>query len=257
MRFFTVKDSHAARSSLVFASTTIILFQALLIVLGIGCMTLGPASSSASANTAALLLAQALGGNVLMGIVAGCVFATILAVVSGLTLAAASAISHDLFQTLRSRRSEADEKQELSISRWSTVIIGALTIVLGIRFQNQNIGFLATLPLVIAASAHFPVLMLALYWKRLTTLGACVGVSCGLLLSMVLVILSPKVWMQVLGHPTTPFPYEYPTVFTVTVALVTTWVVSMLDRTPQAMRDRQAYQQLSREFSASGHRRWV
>jgi cation/acetate symporter len=138
-------------------------------------------------------------------------------------------VSRDFYNgVLHSGR--ADERSEIRISRISCVVIGMVSIALGLLFQHQNVGFLATLPLVIGASANFTILLLAMYWPGLTTLGAVAGGAVGLVLSLVLLLLSPKVWVQVLGHEQALFPYEYPTVLSVPAAFLTAWLVSLVRR---------------------------
>jgi cation/acetate symporter len=241
MRFFTVKDAQSARRSLSYATTIIAFFQVAMIVLGYAAAALvadGPLPGGS--NMAAVHLANALGGEVLLGIAAAVTFATILAVVSGLTLAAASAVSHDLY-THVFKRGQAAEKSELRVSRAATVLIGVAVMYLSILFQHQNVGFLATLPLVIAASVNFSMLALAMYWRGLTTRGAVAGGLTGLVLSVGLLVLSKKVWVDVLGHSHGVFPYEYPTLFSLSAALLVAVLVSMTDSSARGERERAAF----------------
>jgi cation/acetate symporter len=227
MRFFTVANPQAARRSLVYASVIIAAFQIVIIVLGIGAVALmSHESLPGGANMAAVHLASELGGSVLFGIVAAVTFATILAVVSGLTLAAASAISHDVYRNVL-RPKGVTEQNEVMVSRVAAVVIGLLAIGAGFLFRDQNIGFLATLPLVLAASSAFPVLVLAMYWQGLTTAGAIAGGVTGLLLSIVMVILGPRVWVGVLRHAEPVLAFDYPTVVSLGSALVIAWLVSV------------------------------
>jgi cation/acetate symporter len=238
MRFFTVSNPRSARQSLVYATSLIAVFQLMVIVLGLGAIALVgdgqvfPGHKEAlggSANLAVVYLAQMLGGSVLFGVVAAVTFATIVAVVSGLTLAAAAAVSHDLYRHVI-RGNQASESQELRVSRLTTAIIGLLAIVFGLAFRNQNIGFLATLPLVIAASSSFPILMLAMYWRRLTTWGAVVGGYVGLVSSVSLVLMGPKVWTGVLGHSTRALSFDYGTLISLSAAILVACCVSMCGR---------------------------
>lgn len=231
MRSFTVRSGADARLSLVYATALIALFQLLVIVLGHGALALLKTSHGTpivgGANMAAVHLGEVLGGSLLFSIIASVTFATILAVVSGLTLTAATAVAHDLIRgTLRP--GALSETTEVQISKASSIVIGFAAIGLGMLFQHQNIGFLATLPLVIAASANFPVLILALYWKPLTTTAALAGGWIGLISSVVFVIGSPKVWVGTFGHAHAFFPYEYPTVITMGAALLTAVAISSL-----------------------------
>jgi len=231
MRFFTVKDAQSARRSLAIATVLIGLFQILVVLLGYAAAALVGSKPSGGVNMAAVHLARALGGESLAGIAAAVAFATILAVVSGLILAGASAVSHDVFKHLW-KRGHASEAAEIRVSRLATLGLGTLVIGLAIAFQHENIGFLATLPLVIAASVNFPVLVLAMHWRRLTTRGAFAGGVTGLVLSVGLIVLSKRVWVDVLGHSHAAFPYEYPTVFSLGGALLVTVIASMSDRDP-------------------------
>jgi cation/acetate symporter len=241
MRFFTVKDAQGARRSLSFATTIIALFQIVVIVLGYGAAALVPKGSLAGgANMAAIHLAKALGGEPLLGVAAAVTFATILAVVSGLTLAAASAVSHDLYKHVY-KLGQTSEAAEIRVSRVSTVLLGIAVMYVAILFQHENIGFLATLPLVIAASVNSPTLILAMYWRGLTTRGAIAGGLTGLALSAGLIVLSQKVWVDVLGHTQAVFPYEYPTVFSLGAAVLVAMVVSITDRSAQGQRERELF----------------
>jgi cation/acetate symporter len=235
MRFFTVRDASAARRSLAVASALIVGFQLMVIVLGYGAIAYVRHGSQytdtqgallGGANMAAVHLAHDLGGSVLLGVVAAVAFATILAVVSGITLAAAAAVSRDFYNGVL-RAGRADEAAELRVSRYACLVIGIVSIVLGILFRDQNVGFLATLPLVIGASANFTILLLAMYWPGLTTAGAVWGGAVGLVLSVVLILFSPRVWVQVLGHAQPLFPYDYPTLLSVPAAFMTAWFVSV------------------------------
>jgi len=232
MRFFTVKDARSARRSLGFATVLIGLFQLLVILLGYGAAGLVGANPAGGANMAVIHLARALGGEALAGITAAVAFATILAVVSGLMLAGASAVSHDVYKHLL-KRGATSETAEIRVSRAATLVLGTLVIGLALAFQHENIGFLATLPLAIAASANFPVLVLAMHWPGLTTRGAFAGGVTGLVLSVGLIVLSKKVWVDVLGHAHEVFPYEYPTMFSVAGAFLVSFVGSVIDRRPR------------------------
>ena len=227
-------DSRKARQSLVITTILIASFQVLVIVLGSGAATLlrgsgGGIGLSGGPNMAVVHLARILGGDLLFGVVAAVTFATIVAVVAGLTLAAAAAISHDLYKHAITGGA-ASERSEVGVSRLAAFAIGACAIGLGFVFQHQNVGFLATLPLVIAASANFPTLLLSIYWPRLSAAGAVCGGFTGLGLSVVLMTLSPKIWVSALGHQHAPFPFEYPTLFSLGAAFAVAYLVSITDR---------------------------
>lgn len=241
MRFFTVKDAQSARRSLSYATIIIGLFQLAVIVLGYaaaGLVAQGPLPGGS--NMAVIHLSHALGGDMLLGVTAAVTFATILAVVSGLTLAAVSAVSHDLYKHVFNG-GEVAEAAELRVSRMATFVLGAIVIYLSLLFQHQNIGFLATLPLVIAASTNFSTLILAMYWRGLTTRGAVAGGLTGLILSVGLIVLSKKVWVDVLGNEHAIFPWEYPTLYSLGAALVVAYIGSVTDRTARGQAEREAF----------------
>jgi len=160
-------------------------------------------------------------------------FATILAVVAGLTLAGATAVSHDLYASVF-RRGRVNEKREIQVSKLATVALGILAILLGIAFEKQNIAFMVGLAFAIAASANFPPLILSMLWRGLTTRGAVVGGTLGLVTAVVLMVLSPAIWVKVLGYPTPIFPYDAPALFSMPLAFFAAWLVSVLDRSESA-----------------------
>ena len=248
MRFFTVPDAREARKSVLWATGWIGYFYLLTFVIGFGAIVLvstNPAFLDAEGglrgggNMAAIHLAQAVGGNVFLGFISAVAFATILAVVAGLTLSGASAISHDLYASLKG--DEADPAQELRVSKLATLGLGAVAILLGIAFETQNVAFMVSLAFALAASGNFPVLILSLYWPGMTTRGAVAGGSVGLGLALVLTILSPAVWVTTLGNAAPVFPYSSPAIFSVPAAFVTIWLVSVLDRSPRAAEDRAGF----------------
>ncbi|MNF59164.1 Cation/acetate symporter ActP [compost metagenome] len=185
-------------------------------------------------------LAQAVGGNLFLGFLSAVAFATILAVVAGLALAGASAISHDLYATVL-KKGRASEKDEMRVSRIATVCLGLVAIGLGLLFEQMNIAFLVGLTFGVAASANFPVLIMAMYWRGLTTRGALWGGFTGLVSALVLVVLSPAVWVTVLGHAKAIVPYDHPALFSMPLAFLVIVVVSNLDRSARAERERAAY----------------
>jgi cation/acetate symporter len=186
---------------------------------------------------AAVHLAHAVGGNLMLGFVSAVAFATILAVVSGLTLAGASAVSHDLYANIF-RKGLVDERKEVRISKIATLILGMLAVVLGVAFRTQNIAYLVALVIGIAASSNFPLLLLAIYWRGLTTMGAVLGGSAGLASSIILTVLGPAVWVKVLGHPTPAVALDPPTLVTMPLAFAVAIGVSLLDQSRQAAQDR-------------------
>lgn len=188
----------------------------------------------------AVHLAHAVGGNLFLGFICAVAFSTILAVVAGLTLAGSSAISHDLYAKVL-RQGSATDKEEMRVSRMTTLVLGVLSILLGILFEKQTIAFIVSLTFSIAASSNFPVLLLSIYWRGLTTRGAVVGGSLGLLTAVVLTVLSPTVWVQVLGHASAIYPYEYPALFSMLVAFAGIYVFSVTDRSARGARERGAF----------------
>lgn len=251
MRFFTVPNAHQARIS-AFAALAIIslVFTLIFFVIGFGATALvtgNPEFTDASGaiiggnNMVAIHLAKILGGDIFLGIISAVAFATILAVVAGLTLASASAVSHDIYARVI-HKGRSSEKAEMRVSRGATVMIGAVTILLGIGFEGQSIAYLVALALVVAASANFPVLFLSMYWKGLTTRGAIVGGTVGLVSSVALVALGPAVWVGVLGNAEPIFPYAYPAIFSMSAAFLTIWLVSIFDRSSRGKLDRQSFE---------------
>ncbi|WP_456391255.1 cation acetate symporter, partial [Hydrogenimonas sp.] len=250
MRFFTVADAKEARKSVFYATGFIGYFYILTFIIGFGAIVMvmtNPQYLDAAGkiiggnNMAAIHLSHAVGGNFFLGFISAVAFATILAVVSGLTLAGASAISHDLYANVF-RRGRVDEMQEMRISKIATVGIGVVAILLGIAFEKQNIAFMVGLAFAIAASANFPVLFLSMFWKNLTTRGAVVGGSLGLATAVMLVILGPIVWKQILGFEEAIFPYKYPALFSVSVAFLSIWFFSITDKSADAEAEREAFE---------------
>ena len=241
MRFFTVGDAREARKSVFWASTWIGYFYILTFIIGFGAIVLvgtNPAYLQGGGliggnNMAAIHLSHAVGGNLMLGFISAVAFATILAVVAGLTLSGASAVSHDLYASVFSR-GRANEAQEIRVSRYATIGLGVLAIILGIAFEKQNIAFMVGLAFAIAASANFPVLLMSMYWKGLTTRGAVLGGWLGLISAVVLTVLSPAIWVQVLGNAAAIFPYTSPALFSMPLAFLGCWLGSLMDKSGQA-----------------------
>ena len=210
MRFFTVPSAKAARSSVMWATGWIGYFYLLTFIIGFGAITfvltnpqfLDPAKGGllGGGNMAAIHLANAVGGNVFLGFISAVAFATILAVVAGLTLSGASAVSHDIYATVI-KKGKANSADELRISKITTICLGILAVTLGIVFEKQNIAFMVSLAFAIAASANFPVLFMSVLWKDCTTKGAVIGGFLGLISSVALTVVSPSVWEATLGNP--------------------------------------------------------
>jgi len=180
-------------------------------------------------------------------------------VVAGLALAGASAVSHDLYASVL-RKGAADSADELRVSRRTVIVLALLAILLGLVFEEQNVAFMVSLAFSLAASANFPVLILSLLWSRCTTRGVVVGGSVGLVVAVVLTVLSPTVWVSVLGNSDPLFPFSSPTIFSMPLAFFTIWLVSILDTSGRAALDRGGYldQRVRSEtgagaFGASSH----
>ncbi len=249
MRFFTVPDAKAARKSVFYATGFIGYFFILAVTIGFLAITLvgtNPAYLDAEGgilgggNMAAIHLSEVVGGNVFLGFISAVAFATILAVVSGLALSGASAVSHDLYARVI-RKGKATDKEEMRVSRIATLVLGALAIVLGLAFEDQNIAFMVGLAFGLAASVNFPVLFLSIFWRGMTTRGAYVGGLMGLASAVACVVLGPLVWVKVLGFANPIFPYEQYALFSMTIAFGTIWLVSITDRSPRAALDKAGF----------------
>ena len=270
MRFFTVPDAKEARKSVFWATTWIGYFYVLIFIIGFGAITLvltNPEMANiatgvihggaGTANMAAVLVAKAVGGDVFYGFISAVAFATILAVVAGLTLSGASAVSHDLYATVF-KKGNVDSASELRVSRITTLVLGVIAVALGIAFEKQNIAFMVALAFAIAASANFPVLFMSVLWKDCTTRGAVIGGFLGLISSVALTVVSPSVWEATLGNPkgSAWFPYASPALFSMTIGFVGIWLFSILDNSEQAKKERSAFpaQQVRSEtgYGASG-----
>jgi cation/acetate symporter len=270
MRFFTVPSAKEARKSVMWATGWIGYFYLLTFIIGFGAITFvltnpefldANGALKGGSNMAAVHLANAVGGNVFLGFISAVAFATILAVVAGLTLSGASAVSHDLYATVI-KGGKADGASELRVSRITTVALGILAVWLGIMFEKQNVAFMVSLAFAIAASANFPVLFMSVLWKDCTTRGAVIGGFLGLTSSVLLTVVSPSVWETTLGYPkgSALFPYTSPALFSMTIGVVGIWLFSILDRSSQAAKDRGGFlaQQVRSETgigatTASGH----
>jgi len=287
MRFFTVPSAKEARKSVGWATTWIGYFYILTFIIGFGAivmLTQDPAAYyvpkmvdgvqavgadgkpvwdglRGGGNMAAIHLSNAVGGNVFLGFISAVAFATILAVVSGLTLSGASAVSHDLYATVF-KHGNADSASELRVSKITTIFLGIIAVGLGIAFEKENVAYMVMLAFVIACSANFPILFMSVLWKDCTTKGAVAGGVVGLISSVVLTILSASVWEAVMHNPkgSAWFPYSSPAIFSMTAAFVVIYVVSKLDNSKQAQLERSLYpaQKVRSETgfgasSASGH----
>ncbi|MFP8777655.1 cation acetate symporter [Hydrogenophaga sp. RWCD_12] len=270
MRFFTVPSAKEARKSVMWATGWIGYFYLLTFIIGFGAITFvltNPQFLDAKKallggnNMAAVHLANAVGGNVFLGFISAVAFATILAVVAGLTLSGASAVSHDIYGTVI-KKGKADSADELRVSKMTTIALGIVAVVLGIAFEKQNIAFMVSLAFAIAASANFPVLFMSVLWKDCTTKGAVIGGFLGLISSVALTVVSPSVWEATLGNPkgSALFPYTSPALFSMAIGFFGIWLFSILDNSARAKEDRAGFlaQQVRSETGigasgASGH----
>ena len=250
MRFFTVPSAKEARKSVFWATTWIAYFYVLTFIIGFGAIVLvstNPEFKDAAGkllggnNMAAIHLAKAVGGDVFLGFISAVAFATILAVVAGLTLSGASAVSHDLYATVF-KKGQATSKNELKVSRLTTIALGVIAVVLGIVFEKQNIAFMVSLAFAIAASANFPVLFMSVLWKDCTTRGATIGGFLGLITAVLLTVLSKSVWVDVFGYADAIFPYASPALFSMSAGFAGIWLFSILDNSPRARIDRAGYE---------------
>jgi cation/acetate symporter len=230
MRFYTVPDARTARTSVTYATAFIGFFYLLTFVLGFGAMVLvGQDAIRAidrGGNMAAPLLAEVVGGTGFLGFIAAVAFATILAVVAGLTLSGAAALSHDLWVNVI-RRGHAPEREQLVVARLATIFLGGLSILLGIAFKGQNVAYMVGLAFAIAASANFPALVLSVFWRPFTTLGAQASMLTGAAASLALIWLSPTIQVQMLQRAEAVFPLRNPGLVSIPLAFLVGIAVSL------------------------------
>jgi cation/acetate symporter len=239
MRFFTVPDAKQARKSVFIATGFIGYFYILTFVIGFGAMVLVGqdviTGIDKGGNMAALLLAESVGGQFFLGFIAAVAFATILAVVAGLTLSGASTLSHDLYVSVF-KKGKSDEAGEVKVAKIATLLIGILAITLGLIFKGQNVAFMVGLAFSIAASANFPSLLLSILWKRFTTKGAVASILTGAGLAIILIFLSPTVWVDILKNEKAIFPLKNPALFSMTAAFLAGIIVSLFTKEEEAIK---------------------
>ena len=253
MRFFTVGNAKEARKSVVYATGFVGYFYLLIAVVGLGGIIylMDPNINSAyldaagkligGNNMAAVHLAQATGGSIFLGFISAVAFATILAVVAGLALAASNSIAHDLYAIVI-RKGQATDAEEMKVSKRTVIIIGIVAVLLGFAFENQNIAFMVGLAFAVAASANFPILILSIYWSKLTTRGAFMGGFIGLLTAVILVVLSKTVWVDIFGFKDAIFPWTHPALFSVSAAFIAIWFFSITDSSARAEEDKSGFE---------------
>ena len=256
MRFFTVGNAKEARKSVVWATAFIGYFYLIIGIVGLGAVVflLSPEAAPffkdgvidmkniiGGNNMAAVHLSAAIGGDIFLGFIAAVSFATILAVVAGLTLAASNSIAHDLYAIVI-RKGQATDAEEMKVSKRTVLVIGIVAILLGFAFENQNIAFMVGLAFAVAASANFPILILSIYWSKLTTRGAFMGGFIGLLTAVILVVLSKTVWVTIFGFETAIFPYTQPALFSILAAFIGIWFFSITDKSARAEEDKAGFE---------------
>ena len=251
MRFFTVPDAREARKSIFYATGFIGYFYILTFIIGFGAIVLlvnnpefldsGTGGILGGNNMAAIHLSKAVGGEAFLGFISAVAFATILAVVSGLTLSGASAISHDIYASII-KKGDASEGEELRVSRIATIVLGIAAIFLGIVFEQQNVAYMVGLAFAIAASVNFPILFLSMYWQNLTTRGAFIGGSIGLITAVLCMIFGPTIWVDILGNAEPIFPYKHPALFSMSAAFVSIYLISIFDKSQSGQEEVIAFQ---------------
>ena len=254
MRFFTVPDAKAARKSVLYGTCFIGYFYILTFIIGFGAIVLVAArpeyvvdvtknvlNLKGGSSMAAVYLSHSIGGDLFLGFISAVAFATILAVVSGLTLAGASALSHDIYANVI-MKGKSTEAQEVWVSKLCVIGLGILAVILGILFEKQNVAYIVALTFSVAACANFPILVLAVFWRGLTTRGAVLGGYTGIFGSIILLIIGPTVWTKVLNMGPAIFPYDFPTFVVLPAVLIVCYVASITDKSQQADRERSAFE---------------
>jgi cation/acetate symporter len=260
-RLFTVKNGASARKSVFYATTIIAYFYTAIAVIGAGAVAFvirDPRFLDSvthkligGSNMAAMHLSDYFGGHLYLGFLSALAFAMILAVVSGLTISGASIIGHDLYTHVRTR--SGSPQGALNVSRIATVALIALAVVLSQVVQHLNVAFLIGLAFSISASTNFPILMLSLYWRGLTTRGVLTAGITGLVSSIALLVTGPTFWVGAFGFSHALFPYENPALFSMTLAFASAWLMSVTDRSASAKQERLAFDaQLYRSMTGVG-----
>lgn len=249
MRFFTVKDAKEARKSVFYATGFIGYFYILTFIIGFGAIAflLGNPEFIGSdgkfngiANMEAIELSKVLGGDIFYGFISAVSFATILAVVAGLAISGAGAISHDLYVNV-CKNGKCDANTEMKVTKRATIALGLLAILLGIIFEGQNVAFMVGLAFSIAASVNFPIILLCIYWRGLSTKGVFYGGLIGLFGVLGLVVLSPSIWVDILGFKSAIFPYSYPAIFSMPITFIAIYIISKFDNFKRAKIDRSGF----------------
>lgn len=262
MRFFTAPNARAARQSALWATFLSGYFYVLSIIVGFSALVFAlsdPAyrdiwnSYRGGDNMTSLYLAHAVGGEITMGVIAAILFLTLLSVVAALTLAGAAAVSHDLYAIVV-KKGHPKLSRERRVSNLAALTLGIAAIGLGLMAERVNAAIFVSLAFGIAASAHFPVLVLTLFWRRCTTRGALAGGYIGLVSAVLLTLFSPPVWCTMLGNKTAIFPYASPTLFSMSAAFLGIWLFSRTDGTLRGQNERANFtaQQIRAETGVGG-----
>jgi cation/acetate symporter len=237
MRFYTVPDAKAARKSVLYATGFIGYFYMIIPIVGFGASILVGrdliTKIDKGGNMASPLLAERLLGTPFLGFIAAVAFATILAVVAGLTLAGASAYSHDIYVSVI-KGGHATEEEQMRSAKITTIVFGVLAVLLGILFKGQNVAYMVGLTFAVACSANFPALLLSIVWKKMTTWGAVASIIVGTFMSLGMIILSPTVWVDVFKNAAPIIPLKNPAIFSMTAAFLAGWLVSLATPEPEA-----------------------
>ncbi len=252
MRFFTVSNAKEARKSVLYANGFVGYFFNVIFIMGLCAVVIVGQNPEffeggdiggkliGGGNMVAMHLAHSVGGNMLLGFLAAVAFATILAVVAGLALAGAAAISHDIYSRVI-KKGTATEQEEVRVSRIAVLCLGLIAVVLGIAFESMNIAFMVGLAFGVAAAANFPVLILSMYWKGLTTRGALWGGYGGVVSAVLCVLFSQSVWVTVLGFEKALFPYTQPALFAMPIAFGLAYIMSVTDNSLSAAEEKELW----------------
>ncbi|MSQ67726.1 MAG: cation/acetate symporter ActP [Gammaproteobacteria bacterium] len=244
VRFYTVPDAKTARVSVVWAMVIIGIFYILTTFLGFGAATILKPDHIVTDNMAAPQLAEFLGGSIFFAFISAVAFATILAVVAGLTISASASFAHDFYSNVLHHGRENCPSMEVRVARITAFVVGAISIFLAIKLQNVNVAFLVGLAFAVAASANLPVIVLSIYWKKFSTTGAVLGLAVGLLSSIVLIILSPSLMgidgpeilaaKRHLIQANAIFPLTNPGIVSIPLGFFAAIIGSLMKREPQA-----------------------
>ena len=234
VRFYTVPDAKTARISVVWAMVLIGTFYILTTFLGFGAATIvgrDTIATSGGTNMSAPLLARELGGEIFFAFVSAIAFATILAVVAGLTISASTSFAHDFYTNVIHRGVERKPGEEVRVARMTAFVVGAIAIAIAILLgPNANVAFLVALAFAVAASANLPVILLSLFWKRFNTKGAVGGLASGLAASIILILVGPS--LKLLSPPL--FPLENPGILSIPLGFAGAIVGTLMGREPRA-----------------------